>query len=113
MLKTTKGHSVRIPIVKVGAAVAAIAAVGVGAAGIATASSGSASRLDDGKQYLSQAKVSEQEAIATAQQAATGDLNEVDLEQYNGVLAWNVDVGKTDVKVDAQTGKVLDVSQDD
>ena len=91
------------------ASVAAIAAGGVGAATAASGSSSAGgSRLDDGKQYLSQAKVSEQDAIAAAQHAATGGLNEVDLEHYNGKLVWNVDVGSHDVKVDANTGKVLD-----
>jgi uncharacterized membrane protein YkoI len=117
MLKANKGDSVRFPIAKVTAGVAALAAFGGGAAGIAAAAGGSsntpASRLDDGKQYLSQAKVSEQDAIAAAQQAASGDLNEVDLEQYSGRLAWNVDVGSKNVKVDAQTGKVLDATHGD
>ena len=96
------------------ASAAAIAAGGVGvAAGSGGAGSPNGSRLDDGKQYLPQAKVTEQQAIAAAQQAATGDLNEVDLEYYNGQLAWNVDVGQKDVKVDAGTGKVLDASHTD
>jgi uncharacterized membrane protein YkoI len=107
----------RVSIGKEAIALAAVAAVGLGGAGIATASGGSsqapASRLDDGKQYLSQAKVTEQQAIAAAQHAASGNLNEVDLEQYNGRLAWNVDVGTKDVKVDAQTGDVLDATHGD
>jgi uncharacterized membrane protein YkoI len=76
------------------------------------AASGS-SRLDDGKALLSQAKITEQQAIEAAQGAASGSLNEVDLEQYSGKLAFNVDVGVKDVKVDADTGKVLAVQQDD
>src|SRR3954452_16442043 len=96
---------------------ASVAAIAAGGVGVATASGGagspSGSRLDDGKQYLSQAKVSERDAIAAAQQAAKGDLNEVDLEHYNGHLAWNVDVGSKDVKVDAGTGKVLDAAHGD
>jgi uncharacterized membrane protein YkoI len=99
------------------AAVAAVAAGGAGVAGAAGAAGGSASqggsRLDDGKQYLPQATVTEQQAIAAAQQAASGDLNEVDLEYHDGRLCWNVDVGSKDVKVDSQTGKVLDASHAD
>lgn len=95
--------------------IAALAAAG----GVATASgsnSGPAaggSRLDDGKQLLSQADVTEPQAIAAAQGAAQGDLNEVDLEQFGGKLVWNVDVGSSDVKVDAASGKVVDVGKDD
>ena len=72
-----------------------------------------ASRLDDGKQFLPQAKITEQEAIAAAQSRASGPLDEVDLEHYHGRLVWNVDVGASDVKVDATTGDVLAVDRDD
>ena len=110
----------RVPRKRSGAAVLAVAALGLGGAGIALASDGSApastgsapqSRLDDGKDLLPQAKVSEQEATAAAQKAAGGSLNEVDLEHYSGRLVWNVDVGSGDVKVDATTGEVLATDQ--
>ncbi len=67
----------------------------------------SGSRLDDGADLLSQAKITEAEAIKAAQTAATGPLNEVDLEDYQGHLVFNVDVGSHDVKVDASNGNVL------
>jgi len=73
------------------------------------AAASTSSRLDDGKQLLGQAKITEQQAIAAAQGAATGDLNEIDLEPWAGRLAFNVDVGSQEVKVDAKTGKVLAV----
>ena len=76
----------------------AVAALALGGAGIATASNSSepsssespaeevvhapdssGSRLDDGADLLSQAKISEQEAITAAQTAASGPLSEVDL----------------------------------
>ena len=71
------------------------------------------SRLDDGKDLLPKAKISEQQAIEAAQSAAQGALNEVDLEYAGGKLVFNVDVGDKDVKVDASTGKVASVDQDD
>jgi uncharacterized membrane protein YkoI len=95
---------------------AALVAIGMAAAGAATGSGSTAkapSRLDDGKQYLSQAKVTEEQAIAAAQRRASGDLNEVDLEQASGRLVWNVDVGPHDVKVDAASGDVVSVDGDD
>jgi uncharacterized membrane protein YkoI len=101
---------------KIAGGAVALAALGAVAAGIASnagASSPTASRLDDGKQYLSQAKVSEQDAIAAAQSRASGDLNEVDLERADGRLVWNVDVGAHDVKVDAASGEVITVAGDD
>ena len=40
-------------------------------------------------------------------------LCEVDLEHYDGRLVFNVDVGSSDVKVDAVTGDVLATPHDD
>jgi len=96
-------------------AVATVAAVIAALGGVASASgapgtaAAGGSRLDDGKALLSQAKITEQQAIAAAQGAATGDLNEIDLEPWAGKLAFNVDVGAQEVKVDAATGAVLAV----
>ena len=87
------------------------AAIAAAIPGVALAQSGS--RLDDGKDLLGQARITEQQAIAAAQGAATGDLNEIDLEQYQGRLVFNVDVGAKAAKVDAETGKVLGVVVDD
>ncbi len=90
-------------------AVAALAAV----TSVAFAGGSGASRLDDGKSLLPQAKISEEQAIRAAQGAASGDLDEVDLEQYSGRLVFNVDVGSSDVKVDAESGEVLSAPRDD
>ena len=101
----------RTRIIGVAVGVAALGAAG----GIAMAANGSApaSRLDDGKDLLPQAGIGEQQAIHAAQTAASGDLNEVDLEHYDGRLVFNVDVGGSDVKVDAQDGRVLAADKDD
>ena len=63
--------------------------------------------LDDGKDLLSQARISIGQAIAAAKTAASGNIGEIDLEHYQGHLVFNVDVGNHDVKVDATTGDVL------
>ena len=87
---------------KVMAGVAAVAAVGLGVVGVGWAAGGSGgSRLSEGQ------------AVAAAQTAASGALNEVDLEHVAGRLVWNVDVGDADVKVDAATAKVVRVDHDD
>jgi uncharacterized membrane protein YkoI len=100
--------------------IAAVAVVALGAlagVGIANAAGGAGggtgSRLDDGKNLLPQAKITEQQAIQAAQTAASGALNEVDLEHYDGRLVFNVDVGAKDVKVDATTGDVVAATSDD
>jgi uncharacterized membrane protein YkoI len=94
-------------------ATAALAAAAVAFAGGSSASAPAGSRLDDGAQYLSQAKVSESAATASARRAAKGALNETDLEHRDGRLVYNVDVGGSDVKVDATTGDVVAVDHDD
>src|SRR5215211_373783 len=106
----------------IAAAFIAVAAA-AGASGVALAhdskhsnratASAPQSRLDDGKALLSQAKITEQQAIAAAQSAASGPLDEVDLEHYQGRLVWNVDVGRADVKVDAANGDVVAAPHDD
>ena len=93
-----------------GAAVAAAAGVAFAAG---SGNQASTSRLDDGKDLLPQAKISEADAIAAAQGAASGALNEVDLEHYQGHLVFNVDVGTRDVKVDAADVRVLATPSDD
>jgi uncharacterized membrane protein YkoI len=100
----------------IGTVVGLAALSAAGGVAVASGSGGGAaagSRLDDGKDLLPQAKITEQQAIAAAQGSASGALNEVDLEQYAGTLVFNVDVGSHDVKVDAGTGEVLASPQDD
>ncbi len=69
--------------------------------------------LDDGKDLLPKASISLDQAIAAAQTAAAGEVDEVDLEYWRGTLVFNVDVGNSDVKVDASTGAVLGQESDD
>jgi uncharacterized membrane protein YkoI len=99
-------------ILGVAAAVTALGA-GTGVALAGGSGSSSPSRLDDGKDLLPQAGITEQQAIEAAQGAASGALNEVDLEHYQGRLVFNVDVGSHDVKVDATSGSVLASDTDD
>src|SRR3972149_2980079 len=68
--------------------------------------------LDDGKDLLPDAGISVDQAIAFAKSAASGPVGEVDLEQYQGKLVFNVDVGDKDVKVDAANGRILAVGAD-
>jgi uncharacterized membrane protein YkoI len=103
-------------IIATGAALLAVGggvALASGSAPAAGTAATPASRLDDGKDLLPQATISEQDAIAAAQGAAQGALNEVDLEHAAGKLVYNVDVGDHDVKVDAATGDVVRSDQDD
>jgi uncharacterized membrane protein YkoI len=62
--------------------------------------------LDDGKDFLSQTKITTAQAVAAAQRAQSGRLGQVDLEHYNGSLVYSVDVGNQEVKVDASDGSI-------
>ena len=72
-----------------------------------------AGQIDDGKDLLPQAGITVDQAIAAAQSAASGPVGEVDLEYSHGKLAFNVDVGDKDVKVDASNDAILSVDEDD
>ena len=94
-----------------------IAAAGAGAltfaGGAVAPARTSPSRLDDGTDLASQATIGEAQSIAAAQTAASGPLNEVDLERAGGRLVYNVDVGAKDVEVDANHGQVVAIDEDD
>lgn len=95
-------------------AVAGLTVAGAGAFVLTQgASAGQPGTLDDGKDLLPQARISLAQAIEAAQTAASGDVDEVDLEYYDGKLVFNVDVGNSDVKVDATTGAVVAADADD
>lgn len=74
---------------------------------------GSPGTLDDGKDLLPQATITLEAAVTTAQGAAEGAVGEVDLEMAGGTLVFNVDIGDQDVQVDAATGQIRSVEQDD
>lgn len=69
--------------------------------------------IDDGAELLPQAGITLEQAIVAAQGAASGSVGEVDLEDYNGTLVFNVEIGSHDVKVDAANGTVLGSESDD
>ena len=95
------------------AAIGMVAGVGATIAGGSSGPGGVPGQIDDGAELLGQATISLEEAIAAAQAAYSGALGEVDLEKYKGRLVFNVDVGPTDVKVDAADGTVLGDESDD
>ncbi len=62
--------------------------------------------LDDGKELRPQASITPRQALAAAQNAASGSLGQVDLEQFQGRLGYAVDIGDHEVKVDAENGRI-------
>ena len=65
--------------------------------------------LDDGKDLLPQTTVWLADADATAQRVAQGELGQVDLERFGDRIVYSVDVGSQEVRVDANSGIVVDV----
>lgn len=68
-----------------------------------------AGSLDDGKDLLPLTTVSLAEANAAAQRVADGELGQVDLEHFGDRIVYSVDVGSQEVRVDADSGVVVDV----
>lgn len=66
---------------------------------------------------LAQAKISIAQAIATAEQQATGKASRAELQNENGRLVYGVEIAANgqaiDVKVDAIDGRVLSVQADE
>ena len=69
--------------------------------------------LDDGKDLQPQASITLEQAIASAREAASGPLDQVDLEHYRGRVVYMVDVGNQEVRVDAANGDVVAISPRD
>src|SRR4051812_13921759 len=92
---------------------AGVTTVALAGGAVAFAGGAAPTRLDDGADLSGQASISEAQAIHAARSAATGALNEVDLERAEGRLVYNVDVGAKDVQVDAHSGQVVRVDADD
>ena len=69
--------------------------------------------LDDGKELQPQASITLAQAIASARGAASGPLDQVDLEHYRGRVVYMVDVGNQEVRVDAANGEVVAISPRD
>jgi uncharacterized membrane protein YkoI len=69
--------------------------------------------LDDGKNLLPQTKISLAQAAAAAQQAAHGQLGQVDLERLGNRVVYSVDIGGQEVRIDAGDGSVASIQPRD
>lgn len=70
-------------------------------------------QLGDGAELLSQASISVDEAIAAAQSTAQGPIGDVELENYQDKLVFIIEIGTTDVRVDALSGAIVETTPDD
>lgn len=69
--------------------------------------------LDDGKELLSQTKITLARAVAAAKNAQSGQVGQVDLEHYDGRIVYMVDVGDQEVFVDAANGSIAAITAQD
>ena len=75
-----------------------------------------AEEKQEAAKYQSLAKITPEQAIAVAEAAIGRKAKEVELENENGNLVYEVEIGKKEVIVDAGNGKVLyteDENQED
>jgi uncharacterized membrane protein YkoI len=77
-----------------------------------------ATKRDDRSSAAASARVSLATALRTAAPRANGTLTDADLDRERGTLVWSVNFEasgdrETEVEVDARSGKVLRVTQDD
>jgi uncharacterized membrane protein YkoI len=70
-------------------------------------------QLEEGEELRSEADISVEEAIVLAEGAATGRVDDVELERFGDRLLYEVEVGETDVFIDANSGEVVAVDPDD
>jgi uncharacterized membrane protein YkoI len=57
--------------------------------------------------------ISPEEAVNIALTAATGDVEEIEIESEAGRLIYEVELSSAEVMIDAQTGEVLEVEAED
>ena len=69
-------------------------------------------RLEEGSELVEEATVSVEDAIAIAQSAASGSVDDVELERSNGVLVYEIEIGESDIYVDARSGALLSAEHD-
>ena len=65
--------------------------------------------LDDGKNLLPETTITLSQAVADAQRAASGELGQVDLERLGDRVVYVVDVGTSEVRVDAADGTIASI----
>jgi uncharacterized membrane protein YkoI len=97
------------------AVVAGLAVVGGGAA-LATDDVNpfrESGRLEEGGDLVSEASITPEQAVATAQGVADGRVDDVELDYEGGRLVYEVEVGNADVVVDATDGSVISTNGDD
>lgn len=70
-------------------------------------------QLEEGSELLPEANISVEEAIAAAEGVASGQVDDVELERFGDRLLYEVEVGKTEVVVDANTGEVVSSDADE
>ena len=69
--------------------------------------------VEEGQQLLDGQSISVEEAIAAAQNEATGAVDDVEIERRGDRVVYDIEIGETDVVVDAGDGSIVSVREDD
>lgn len=69
--------------------------------------------IDDGQVYEREASISIEEAISIALNHADGKVDDVDLKHRGGTLVYDIEIGDTDIVIDANDGTVIHIDHDD
>ena len=69
--------------------------------------------VDEGQQLLDGDAISVEEAIAAAQDEASGPVDDVEIERRGDQTIYDIEIGSTNVVVDASNGSIVSVKQDD
>lgn len=69
--------------------------------------------VDEGGQLLDGQAISVEEAIAAAQNEASGAVDDVEIERRGDQTVYDIEIGSADVVVDAVDGSIVSVNQDD
>lgn len=69
--------------------------------------------VEEGQQLLDGQAISVDEAIAAAQNEATGAVDDVEIERRGDQVVYDIEIGETDVVVDASDGSIVSVREDD
>ena len=69
--------------------------------------------VSEGAELLPRAKITVDEAVAAAQAAEPGDVHGAELEQEDGRLLFEIEIGNKEILVDANDGRVVSVETDD
>jgi len=69
--------------------------------------------VEDGQELVGENAISLDEALEAAQGVATGPVDDIEIERHGDRVVYDIEIGNTDVLVDAQDGSIVSTRTDD